>query len=449
MTIVNSLSDRNVSPTLFAVATALPAPPPSIAIRANLHKLIFCLFKLLRFLGSRMSKRLSFYGLVALASVCIFFLAFNQRYSSYLEHRLQPMISTYITGSAENATITEIQEVVDQQRKAIKKEMEDYEYSNGKYGINVSKLEDLVMEKGGKPMRSIILTSWRSGSTFLGDVMNAHPANFYHYEPLLDYGIVQIRGSPLAEESLTRLTSLLNCEYKELDRYLDYGKTHPWLFNHNTHLWRQCLAHKRICWDPRFVSKFCRLFPFQSMKLVRLRLRAAETLLAEEDLGVRLVLLVRDPRGILQSRKHREWCPAKPDCSDPTLVCADMVSDFNAAVELSQKYPRSFRVVRYEDLSVDPYKHVRELYNFYGLDFHVNVKRFLDTHTKNDVGGVSSTFRNSKVAPFHWRADLDFEEVREIQRACATAMRLWGYVMALNSTHQKDFDPITDYRLQL
>lgn len=61
------------------------------------------------------------------------------------------------------------------------------------------------------------------------------------------------------------------------------------------------------------------------------------------SLGVRLVLLIRDPRGILQSRKHREWCPAKPDCSDPVLVCADMVSDFNAAVELSKKYPRSFR----------------------------------------------------------------------------------------------------------
>ncbi|XP_018300839.1 carbohydrate sulfotransferase 5 isoform X2 [Mycetomoellerius zeteki] len=421
--------------------------------------------KFLRFLGLRMSKRLSFYCLVALASVCIFFLAFNQRYSSYLEHRLQPVISdveirprttkiqepvtAYITGSADNATITEIQEVVDQQRRAIKREMENYEYPNGKYGINMSKLEDLVMEKGGRPMRSVILTSWRSGSTFLGDVVNAHPANFYHYEPLLDYGIVQIRGSPLAEESLTRILSLLNCEYKELDRYLDYGKTHPWVFNHNTHLWRQCQAHKRICWDPRFVSKFCRLFPFQSMKLVRLRLHAVESLLAEEDLGVRLVLLIRDPRGILQSRKHREWCPAKPDCSDPALVCADMVSDFNAAVELSKKYPRSFRVVRYEDLSVDPYKHVQELYNFYGLNFHINVKKFLDTHTKNDVGGVSSTFRNSKVAPFHWRTDLDFEEVHEIQKVCATAMRLWGYVMALNSTHQKDFDPITNYRLQL
>jgi hypothetical protein len=41
-----------------------------------------------------MSKRLSFYGLVGLAFICILFLAFNQRYSSYLDlHRLQPVIS--------------------------------------------------------------------------------------------------------------------------------------------------------------------------------------------------------------------------------------------------------------------------------------------------------------------------------------------------------------------
>ncbi|XP_026668519.1 carbohydrate sulfotransferase 5-like isoform X2 [Ceratina calcarata] len=396
-----------------------------------------------------MSKRLSFYGLVGLASVCIFFLAFNQRYSSYLEHRLQPVISGYFRGSIENVTLFEVQEVVDQQWRAIEKDMEGYNYPNGRYGVNVSKLEDLVLEKGGRPMRSVILTSWRSGSTFLGDVVNAHPANFYHYEPLLDFGIVQIRGPPLADEALKNLESLLRCNFSDLDRYLDYGKTHPWVFNHNTHLWKQCQIHKKLCWDPRFVSKFCRLFPFQSMKIVRLRLRVAEKLLEQEDLGVRLILLVRDPRGILQSRKHREWCPSNPDCSDPALVCADMVSDYSAAVRLIKKYPRTFRVVRYEDLSVDPYRYVKELYNFYGLDFHVNVKKFLDTHTKNDVGGVSSTFRNSKVAPFHWRTDLDFAEVDEIQRVCAAAMRLWGYVMASNSSQQKEFDPLTDYQLQL
>lgn len=63
------------------------------------------------------------------------------------------------------------------------------------------------------------------------------------------------------------------------------------------------------------------------------------------SLGIRLVLLVRDPRGILQSRKHREWCPTNPDCSDPALVCADMVSDFSTAVQLIEKYPHTFRYI--------------------------------------------------------------------------------------------------------
>lgn len=60
------------------------------------------------------------------------------------------------------------------------------------------------------------MTSWRSGSTFLGDVLNSIPANFYHYEPLLDYDIIQIRGPPLAEEALKRLKDLLTCNYAPL-----------------------------------------------------------------------------------------------------------------------------------------------------------------------------------------------------------------------------------------
>lgn len=105
------------------------------------------------------------------------------------------------------------------------------------------------------------------------------------------------------------------------------------------------------------------------------------------------------------------------------------------------------RVLRYEDLSVDPFSNAKELFEFYGLSFHSNVKNFLETHTKNDFGGVSSTFRNSKAAPFHWRNDLDFEEVEEIQSVCSTAMRLWGYMLAVNETHQREFNPIAkDYQ---
>ncbi|XP_068082897.1 carbohydrate sulfotransferase 5-like [Anabrus simplex] len=308
-------------------------------------------------------------------------------------------------------------------------------------------LEDLVPELGGQPVRNIIFATWRSGSTFLADVLNSHPANYYHYEPLLDYDIVQIRGEPLASGALRKLKALLNCNYTGLDHYLEYGKEHVWLFFFNTRLWDQCLQHPHLCWLPEFLGPFCRLFPFQSMKVVRLRLRLAEELLDDPTLNVRVLLLVRDPRGTLQSRKHRDWCPGNPDCMEPARLCADLVSDYGAAVHLSAKYPQRFRVVRYEDLSVEPYLGVRDLFQFFGLDFHPSVQQFLDTHTKVDVGGVSSTYRNSKSAPFHWRQDLSHLEVRSIQRSCHTAMDHWGYILAANSSHQREFNPLGEFLL--
>ncbi|XP_051161919.1 carbohydrate sulfotransferase 4-like isoform X4 [Leptopilina boulardi] len=398
--------------------------------------------------GKNMSRKRSFYILVGVATAFIFFLALNQHYNNYFEHQLQPMISNYIKGAASDVTLYEIQKVINLQRKLIEKNMSGYRYLNGENEIDSSNLDNFVMERGGKPLRSIILTSWRSGSTFLGEVINAHPATYYHYEPLLDFGIIQIREEPFADMALKNIESLLKCNYSNMEHYLNFGKTHVWLFNHNAPLWEQCLMHKSICWDPRFLSPFCQLFPFQSMKIVRLRLRLIEKILAQDSLGAKVVFLVRDPRGSLQSRKHRDWCPGEPDCSDPSLLCSDLVSDFKAAVKFSKKYPRNFRVVRYEDLSVNPYEYVKDVYQFYGLDFHPNIIRYLDTHTKTDFGDMSSTFRNSKAAPFHWRTDLTFFEVNEIQEACKDAMQLWGYVRAENYTHQQYFNPTINYSLE-
>jgi hypothetical protein len=72
----------------------------------------------------------------------------------------------------------------------------------------------------GTPVRSLIITTWRSGSTFLGDVLNSHPGNYYHYEPLLDYDIVQIRGEPLASGAIKNLRHLLNCNYTSMGMLL-------------------------------------------------------------------------------------------------------------------------------------------------------------------------------------------------------------------------------------
>lgn len=68
--------------------------------------------------------------------------------------------------------------------------------------------------------RSMIVTSWRSGSTFLGDILLAHPATFYHYEPLLRFGIVQIpEKSQLEQEATQDLVDLFHCDYSNMGNY--------------------------------------------------------------------------------------------------------------------------------------------------------------------------------------------------------------------------------------
>lgn len=61
------------------------------------------------------------------------------------------------------------------------------------------------------------------------------------------------------------------------------------------------------------------------------------------SLNVRIILLVRDPRGTLQSRKHRDWCPGQPDCDQPEILCDDLVDDYFTAINFTEKYPQRFK----------------------------------------------------------------------------------------------------------
>lgn len=195
--------------------------------------------------------------------------------SSYYERQQQQASQTAATIYNMTATIVD---VLAAQRARILTEMENFEYPRG----GAEKLNDMTPETGGTPVRSIVVTSWRSGSTFLGDILNAIPGNYYHYEPLLDFGIKQIRDAEDQQLAVQNLKNLLNCDYGDMSDYLEYGKTHTYLFEHNQRLWDVCREYPRFCWRPAFLTPFCRLFPIQSMKTVRLRLAQAEQLLQDQ-----------------------------------------------------------------------------------------------------------------------------------------------------------------------
>eukprot|EP00088_Acartia_fossae_P008136 TRINITY_DN13852_c0_g2_i1.p1 TRINITY_DN13852_c0_g2~~TRINITY_DN13852_c0_g2_i1.p1 ORF type:complete len:458 (-),score=59.97 TRINITY_DN13852_c0_g2_i1:223-1596(-) len=329
--------------------------------------------------------------------------------------------------------------VIKRQRYNISKVMDGFVFQKG------GQLKNYTLESGGVPIRALVITTWRSGSTFLGDIMNAHPSTYYHYEPLLHFDIRQAREGHLANEGIRVVKNLMNCDYSRLNSYIEYGKSHNWLFSHNQRLWQYCdQGRNSFCWQPNFLNQFCSLFPFQSIKTVRLRLNLTQTLMTDPDNKVKVLLLVRDPRGTMESRKHRDWCPGNPDCEDPARLCQDLVSDYYAYKHLAKDYPGRYKVFRYEDFSMNPYNNSRSVFKFFGFTMHKAVSTFLDTHTKNNIGGVSSTFRDSKTAPFRWREKLTAQEVFDIQTECAVAMELWGYRPLEPEQDLLDLDPVVN-----
>ncbi|KAJ8724719.1 hypothetical protein PYW07_015677 [Mythimna separata] len=185
------------------------------------------------------------------------------------------------------------------------------------------------------------------------------------------------------------------------------------------------------------------------MKLVRLRLRLIEEILDDKALNVKVILLVRDPRGLMQSRRHRHFCELSPDCWEPPLVCADLLSDYLAARHIMQKYPDRLMVIRFEDLTLKPNITTDQILKFLKLDARQAFDKFLKKHTTVEVAGVHSTFKVSRNIPFKWKHVLDFGYVNNLQMSCREAMRLWGYKMAHNETHMmsNEFHPIEDYTI--
>jgi hypothetical protein len=142
---------------------------------------------------------------------------------------------------------------------------------------------------------------------------------------------------------------------------------------------------------------------------------------------VRAVLLVRDPRAVLESRKHKkDFFKNCSDCQDPEVLCSDMFDDFLAAKSLMEKYPGRYQVMRYEDLVKNPLKISEEMFKFYKIPLHRDVLKFV--------------LSNSEDTGLRWMKGLPGREILEIQDKCADAMEAWGYILVKEGVDMDKMD---------
>jgi hypothetical protein len=90
-------------------------------------------------------------------------------------------------------------------------------------------------------------------------------------------------------------------------------------------------------------DKMCFVF-HRLTKTVRLRMSFIQDLIMAKH--IKVIVLVRDPRGIMKSRENIEWCKY-PACSDVSNLCQDLTNDLQAAFKIAQSLPNQIFLLRY------------------------------------------------------------------------------------------------------
>ncbi|GFS13639.1 carbohydrate sulfotransferase [Elysia marginata] len=261
-----------------------------------------------------------------------------------------------------------------------------------------------------KPRLKILIVSYmRSGSTLCGNILQAHPGVFYVYEPLLYLWDHYVPGKDLSKNlPLRRRAKALWRESKPvIPPPLDFLS---YMFHCNVSTYNldflTNVAHSKAFRESGCVKSVggsnvmnvtlgcatgvkhrCQASSAVAQKVVRLTMAEGGRLL-KRDPSIRLVHLVRDPRGVLLSRMRFNQKTKGEMHKNYTSICRRMLADMKDTVHLNKNHWGRILTVRYEDLAQDLLSITSKIYKFVGLEMLPSVRDFLAKMTATDARNV-------------------------------------------------------------
>ncbi|KAM4722258.1 carbohydrate sulfotransferase 1 [Rhinophrynus dorsalis] len=322
----------------------------------------------------------------------------------------------------------------------------------------------------------LILATTRSGSSFVGQLFNQHSDIFYLFEPLyhvqytLIPKIIQTKSPAdrrvMLGASRDLLRSLYDCDLYFLENYIK-----PQPVNHTTDKLFRRGASKALCSLPvcdslestdvyldegecgkkcgslnlTLAMESCKDHGHVAIKTVRVpQVSDLRALVEDPRLNLKIIQLVRDPRGILASRSetfrdtYRLWRiwratgrkPYNLDVSQLTMVCEDFLKSISTGFSRPPWLKGRYMLLRYEDLARNPMKKMEEIYEFVGIPVDGNVERWIHNSTRADQSSSRhkyGTVRNSAATAESWRLTLSYDIVEFTQNACRQVLSELGY----------------------
>ncbi len=262
----------------------------------------------------------------------------------------------------------------------------------------------------------IIVARWKYGSTFVGQILNRNHDFSYFYEPLRGkmYKDDEVH-TDLSTKNINLLRNLLKCDLiNSTWWYYHHGQLNCWaseklkssiLCTKETMFHKMTLQHSDLV-----VEEICRSGKHIGMKTVRVpNLRYLESIVNDDTLNVKIIQLVRDPRGVYQSR--RSW---QGSCDMNVTECDEVQKNLEYLKALPSSLQDRYMLLRYEDLADDPIHMTKIIYDFLGLPFPRAVHIWM---------GV-----NAKKSAYDWRHKIDYQQMLNVQTYCYNTLMTLGYI---------------------
>ncbi|KAE8608566.1 hypothetical protein XENTR_v10011533 [Xenopus tropicalis] len=322
----------------------------------------------------------------------------------------------------------------------------------------------------------LVLSTWRSGSSFTGQLFSQHPDVFYLMEPVWHVWSKMNRNSikllDMAARDLVR--SVFLCDMSVFEAYMPPEKFTSSFFQWETSralcsppvcdLFERSdiipQAHcKLLCPKHPFnmTEQACRSYSHIVLKEVRFfDLKVLYPLLHDPAINLKILHLVRDPRAVFRSRqrttgalaldtkivlgaiKSKNW---DADYEIIKQICESQVMMYRTVMMPNFNRLRSrYHMVRYEDIANDPIETARQMYQFANLNFTSKLKTWVHNITHGKGQGMSFIInsRDARNVSTAWRDSLPFKTVYKIQNICKEALNVFGYRILKTETEQKN-----------
>ncbi|XP_047488001.1 carbohydrate sulfotransferase 1-like [Penaeus chinensis] len=261
-----------------------------------------------------------------------------------------------------------------------------------------------------KVKKVLLVTYQRSGSSFVGELLTSGGGAMYVYEPLFLWRALLGPGADVGveERAARALGDLLDCK-PEVVR-----------------AWRR-RPYQYFRRKPEGVRDWCVDADLRLLKTIRARASFVLPWMRSRS-DIKVVHLVRDPRGILNSVKRggNLWSENNRNAA---LQCANIERD----LQLQELGPHRYLQVRYEDLVESPLEETRRIFSFMGANFNDDVMAYLREHTwlaekiPAEKQGYLKTFRDSSFKHDHWKTNMDNREIEFIESVCGSVMKKLNY----------------------